>query len=205
MMPRMSNLAAKKDKETSSKYIEHSMIFIMFLSIGMCFGLLSISDSLIYLLYGKEFNGSTPLLNLLSITLIFIGWGNVIRTQFVIPNKKDKIYIVSIALGAICNLIVNALLISNLGAVGACIGTIVAELIVPVYQFIVLRKELPYKRYLKNTVPFLIAGLCMFALCYIIHHKMNTGLLTMVIQILVGGVFYGSISLLYMKKGLKII
>ena len=204
MMPRMANLAAKNDKETSARYIEHSIVFIMFLSIGMCFGLLSISDSLIPVLYGNNFTGSIPLLNLLSFTLVFIAWGNVIRTQYVIPNNKDKIYIFSIAIGAICNLVVNALLIPSMGAVGACVGTIAAELIVPVYQYLVLRRELPYKKYLNNSLIFLVIGFSMYMICCLVQKQLGAGFITMLIQVISGGLFYGLMSLLYMKKVLKV-
>lgn len=196
MMPRMSNLAAKKDKETSAKYIEKSMDFIMFLSIGMCFGLLSISDSLIPLLYGEDFIGSVPLLNLLAVTLVFIAWGNVIRTQYVIPNKRDKIYISSITIGAFCNLIINALLIPIMGAIGACVGTIMAELSVPIYQLIMLHKELPYKKYLLNVLPFGFFGVLMFFACYYIKN--------MFLQVVVGALVYCILSFFYMYKILKI-
>lgn len=203
MMPRMSNLAAKKDKEKSETFIEKSLIFLMFLSIGMCFGLLSISNSLIPILYGDSFIGSIPLLNLLAVTLIFIAWGNVIRTQFVIPNKKDSIYIGSISFGAVCNLIVNAILIPHYGALGACIGTIAAELSVPLYQFVLLRKQLLYRKYFMNTIFFFFSGIVMFCLCKYIELKLSTGFTTMVIQIIIGAILYGSFSLLYLKKRLN--
>ncbi|SET02348.1 Membrane protein involved in the export of O-antigen and teichoic acid [[Clostridium] aminophilum] len=203
MMPRMSNLAAKKDKYTSEKYMERSIEFIMFLSAGMCFGLLSVSNSLIPILYGDSFLGSIPLLNLLSVTLIFIAWGNVIRTQYVIPNKKDNIYIGSITIGAICNLLINAMLIPKLGAVGACIGTIVAELLVPIYQFIKLCNDLPYRRYLSNIVLFFVIGIIMCTMCKLVELVFSTGILTMIVQIITGVVFYVGISIFHMKKVLK--
>ena len=205
MMPRMTNLAAKNDRKTSVSYIHNSMSFIMFLSVGMCFGLMSISDSLVPILYGKGFHGSIILMKLLSITLIFIAWGNVIRSQYVIPNKKDKIYICSISIGALCNLLINAVMIPFYGAIGACIGTIIAELSVPIFQAIVLRKELQYKKMFIKAIPFLIFGIGMYLICEFLQHYTGIGLKTMITQVFVGGVVYSGLSLIYMKKGLKII
>lgn len=46
-------------------------------------------------------------MRLLSVTVFFIAWANVIRTQYLIPNKRDSIYLTSTMVGAILNLIIN--------------------------------------------------------------------------------------------------
>lgn len=200
MMPRMSHLASVEDKKTSAVYMLNSLIFIIFLSCGMCFGLLSISETLIPWFYGEEFRGSIILLNLLSVTLPFVAWANIIRALYIIPNKKDSIYIGSFVTGAICNLICNFIAIPFFGATGACIGTIIAELSVPVYQYLKLRKELPYKEYIKKTIPFVAIGTLMFIVCYILKLIMGASIISMICQIIVGGVVYFLLAWLIYKK-----
>lgn len=204
MMPRMSNFIAKKDMKAVSVYMYGSMVFIIFLSSGMCFGIAAISDSLIPLLYGAQFGGSVVLLKLLAVTLIFIAWGNVIRTQYVIPGKRDRIYIGSVTAGAVVNLLANAFLIPQYDAAGACIGTICAEFSVLVFQAFFLHKELPYREYLEKTLPFVGIGLIMYAGCRWIEYRLGAGFFTMLIQILCGGAFYGGASYIYFKKVIKI-
>ena len=46
-----------------------------------------------------------------------------------IPSEKDKEYLSSVIGGAVVNLIANTLLISKIGAIGATIGTILAEIL----------------------------------------------------------------------------
>ena len=65
----------------------------------------------------------------LSITIPFMSFANIIRTQFLIPSEKDKEYLSSVIGGAVVNLIANTLLISKIGAIGATIGTILAEIL----------------------------------------------------------------------------
>ena len=43
-------------------------------------------------------------------------------------------------------------------SMGAVVGTLLAELTVPVVQFILLRKELPYKRYIGYVGIYAAAG-----------------------------------------------
>ena len=83
------------------------------------------------------------LINLLSITVFFISWANVVRTQYLMPLHHDKIYVESMIIGAVANFIINSMLIPKFAGVGAAIGTIVAEFTVMIVQMIGIRKELP--------------------------------------------------------------
>ncbi|MBR7044416.1 MAG: polysaccharide biosynthesis C-terminal domain-containing protein, partial [Lachnospiraceae bacterium] len=87
-----------------------------------------------------------------------IGFANVIRTQVVLPQKRDHIFVKSVCSGAVVNLIVNACLIPSMGSMGAVVGTLAAEMTVPVVQFIFLRKELPYKRFIGYVGVYAVMG-----------------------------------------------
>lgn len=198
MLPKMANLQAKGENEQSKKYISMSMEFIMFLTYGAIFGLLGISNVFIPIFLGKEFNNCIKLVSVLSIALLFLAWANVIRTQFLIPNKKDKVYITSTIIGAIVNLIINLLLIGKYGAVGAAIGTVFAEASVSIYQTIKVRKELDIKSYLGKTIFYIIPGATMYLIVKLIGSRLGVSIFTGIIQISVGGLVYTSISLVYM-------
>ena len=45
--------------------------------------------------FGDEFIACGEIIRLLSVTVFFIAWANVIRTQYLIPNKRDSIYLTS--------------------------------------------------------------------------------------------------------------
>lgn len=111
-------------------------------------------------------------MSMLSITIIFMAWGDVIRSQYLIPLEYDKIYIVSAFLGAGVNLIFNLIFIPKLYSIGACIGTIIAEFIVAFYQSFKVRKKLEFNKYIKEIIPFFFKALIMF-LCAILIGKME--------------------------------
>ena len=168
MLPKMSNLQANGKKEESIRYIELSMKFVAIVFIGSTFALIGISPVLVPIFLGEEFIDCIELISLLSITLLFISWANVIRTQYLIPNKKDGIYIASTMLGAIVNLIINIILIPQYGAKGAVIGTIFAEAAVCIYQTIRVRKELDIKKYFKSNAFYFIPGIIM---CIVLRYS----------------------------------
>lgn len=198
MLPKMSNLLLNGHNDESKKYISISIKFAMFIAFGSMFGLIGIAPIFIPLFLGKEFMQCVYVMPVLSITILFIAWANVIRTQFLIPNKKDKIYIVSTFLGAITNIVINLLLIGKYGAIGVAIGTIFAEGTVAIYQTIMVRKQLNIRKYFNESIFFIIPGIIMCLELKFIGNILGQSILTGIIQIIIGALTYCIVSLIYL-------
>ncbi len=198
MLPRMSNLVANGKEAESRIYISHSLLFVSFLSAGMIFGISGISKELVPVFFGKEYLSCIVLLQVMTPTVCFIAWANVIRTQFLIPNHRDKSYTASVILGAFVNLIINMILIPHFQAMGAVIGTVCAEAVVCIYQTVSVRTELDVKWDLKQSVPFYFIGIFMFLMIRLLA-KVNIGMTKkLILEILVGGSIFSLISVMYM-------
>ena len=198
MLPKMSNLYANGNESECKKYIALSLNFVMFMSFGAMFGLIGISPVLIPIFLGEQFAECINILSLISITILFLAWANVIRTQLLIPKKKDKVYIISTILGAIINLIINILLIKKYGAIGATLGTILAEASVCIYQSIMVKKELDIKSYIKRVSFYFIPGIIMCIVIRWLGHILGKSIFTGMIQIIIGGAIYVCLCLIYM-------
>lgn len=203
MLPRISNLVAKNDKKQILNYIEKSIKFMMFLAFPMSLGLISISNDFIPLFMGEQFNKTAILVNYLSITLIFISFANVIRKQWLVPNGMDNAFIISVIMGAVINLIINFILIPKLNSVGACIGTIVAEFSVMLYQMLYVRKELPILKYLKLILKFLISSIFMFGIIICFKFINMNIFLRIFLQITLGLAIYFGLNYKYIFSILK--
>lgn len=197
MLPRMSHMVAKGETEKSKKYIENSMYFILFLSSALAFGIAAIAPEFIPLFFGREFIPTVHVVIFLTPIIVFISWANVIRTQYLIPNKKDKIYIYSVSIGALVNLVVNFLLISRLGALGAAFGTLGAELSVAVIQTIAVKKELNIWDYFLSGLPFYLFGLIMYTVVRLVSMLELNGIVLVLIQVALGALTYGLLSVIY--------
>ena len=195
MLPRMSNIIANGDKKKGDDYIRISAKLVTLLSSAIAFGLMGVSSILAPVFFGNEFIACGEIIRLLSITVFFIAWANVIRTQYLIPNKKDSIYLTSTMVGAIFNLIINWILIPKYQANGAAFGTIVAEFSVMLVQIISVKNELPMRKYIMSYTPILIVGLVMAVLVNKIGVRLGVSLSTLAIQIIVGGFFFCIASL----------
>ena len=158
MMPKIVALQHKGETEKIARNIDRSMDLILCMVSAMAFGVAAVADRFAPLFYGNRFAYSGTLMAPLGFTLIMIGFANVIRTQVVLPQKRDHIFVKSVCCGAVVNLIVNACLIPSMKSMGAVVGTLAAELTVPVVQYIILRKELPYRRFLGYAGTYAVIG-----------------------------------------------
>ena len=190
MLPKMSNLVATNRADSEKAYISYSMIFSMFFSSSISFGIMGVAKEFVPMFYGSGFTVCIFLYYILLPSCCFIAFSSVLRMQFLIPHKYDSIYIKSVVLGAVVNIVVNLLLISYFQAIGAAIGTLLAEVSVCIYQSLSIKKLVDIKGYLLDSIPFLISGIGMFTILYFIHIPIDSMLIQLVAKILFGAVIF---------------
>lgn len=162
MIPQVSNLIANKEFKRVKEYIHKSMEGIFILAFPIAFGLAGIAPILSVVFYGAEFERCGSIIPILSFSIMFSTWANVLRTQYLVPNKRDKEYIISMFAGSIVNLFINILLIPKYGAIGAAIGTVSAEAVVALTHSIYVKNELELIKYLKLIIPYSVIGFAMY-------------------------------------------
>lgn len=197
MLPRISNLFSLGKIEKIKSYILKSVKFTSFLTFPIMFGLIAVGKKFAIIYFGKDFAETGTLLMLLSITIPMITLANVIRKQYLIPSENDTAFVFSVTLGAIINLIINLLLIPHYSAIGASIGTIIAEFSVLIIQLLVVKKTLPLKHYLNSIVPFFLKSLLMFVIILPIDFIDINQSIQLTIQIFVGGFVYSLLNFNY--------
>lgn len=190
MLPRMSNYYKNGEKQMAERSIEVSMRFMLFMSCAMAFGLMGIGRTFAPIYFGKAFTKCGTLIMVIAPMIIIRACANVVRTQYLLPNKRDKDYIISILIGVIINLVLNSLMIPKWESTGAAVATLFAESFVALYQIFACRKELPVVRYTLRNWFFLLAGMIMFGAIYMFGKSARVSLLTLIEQIGLGVLLY---------------
>lgn len=190
MLPRISNMKINESNDKIENLIMKSMEFIIVLGVAFSFGIAAIADDFAPLFLGREYEKCGKIIAMMSITIILVGWTNVIRTQYLIPNHKDKIYVIAVVLGAVANFAVNYLLIPNYGAMGAVIGWITAEIIITFCETLGAVGKLPIKQYLKILFKVMCIGSVMFIAVIYIKQCLKRTILNLIIEIFVGIIIY---------------
>mgnify|MGYP001852587797 CR=1 FL=1 len=189
MLPKMTNLIANKDEKATESYFSISIMLVMFLSAPMCFGIMGVARYFVPIYYGNGYLKCIELFQILLPSCIFLAFANVIRTQFLIPRKKDGIFISSVIIGAIVNIVINLILIPKYESIGAAIGTLLAEIVVCVYQTILVRRDIEILRYAKDSLLFVIPALIMYVILIIVDFKVSM-IINLLTHVLLGGVCY---------------
>lgn len=201
-LPRMTSFAIDGETEKTKFYIEKSMRFILFMAFGMAFGMMAVGKVFAPVFFGEEFLASGVLIMVIAPHVVFRGCANVVRNQYLLPQKRDRDYIVSILIGVVINLVFNSIFIPQWKAVGAACATLLAESFVAIYQIVVCRKELPVIRYTLTNWFFLIAGIMMFIPVYYYGNMHSATIFTLIIQISMGVIIYLALAgtFLYIKE-----
>ncbi len=199
MLPRLSNMIAGEAKEgEKSVLIERSLLFIVFLSAAMAFGLVAVAKELVPIYYGNEFLPCINLLVVMALKLPFMAWANIVRSTCLIPNNKDKQYIISLFLGAAISVAINLTCIPYLGAMGAVIASLAAEAVVCVAQTIFVKKEFSLLKTIVKSLPFLLCGGVMLVVVRGVASLFSgITILGLLAEIGVGVVIYLTLSGLY--------
>ncbi len=197
MLPRTVHLLSIGEEQKSLEYVDKTMWVVLVITMGCAFGLSGVSATFAPVYWGEEFRASSQIIAGMTPALVFSAFGNVIRTQFLIPRSFDKEYTVSLLYGAIVNILINILLIPKIGAMGAVIGTIVAELVLCCYQTWIARNYLHIREYLINAGILFLIGSVMYMVLILISSILPISLLTLIIEIIVGALIYISLLILY--------
>ncbi len=191
MLPRISSMMSN-NIDLAKKSIKKSLKWITCISIAMAFGLSAIASDFIPIFFGNEFVKCINLVYLFSAVIIFKTISDIFRTQYLIPFKKENIFIKCVLIGALINLFINYMLINyfHLGAIGAIIATLITEFLVFILQYIFINKEFPVTKSILSIFPFLIFGFIMFLVVKLISLIRFNIFIKLFIEIFVGIVVY---------------
>ncbi len=190
MEARMSYLFAKgRDDEIISR-LRTSVDFSLGVSIPCFFGLWGVSSILIPWFLGNDFLPVAPLLSVYATTLISTGMCCCLGGQCLIPtgqrNRSTKVLI----LVAGVNLVLNALLIPRMHAMGATLATVISEAVCLLFYMRLSKEYVKWTTVLSLSYKKLIMGAIMVVVVLFIGRKLPASFLTLVIQIAIGGVIY---------------
>ena len=190
MMPKIANTVASGDMKKVKYYIKNSFFFVSALSIPLMFGLMGVAPELSPWFFGNNFAGIEKLIIISSLIILAISWSNVLGMQLLVPLNKTKEFTISVTSGAIINFVLNLVLTKNFGATGACISTIIAEFTVTSVQFYLLKDFIKAEELIKPVLLFIPASIVMYIFVRIIGNSMGAGILTNIVQGMVGVITY---------------
>lgn len=201
MLPRATSMIENGKIKEYKQLFNITVEMIVIVSSAMAFGIAAIANEFTPFFFGKGYEECILLIIVLSPVLIIKALSQTSRMQYLIPNHKEKIFIQSVFVGAIANLTINWYLIPQIGALGAVIGTLIAELITCLWQYIKMNQYIQCGKILVKSSVYLVFGSMMFfgirALAHFITKIIPSLFISVAIEIIAGVMIYIFLNLIY--------
>lgn len=195
LFPRACSIVANNKSLDLEKYALTLVEWTCALSFISIAGLMVLSVPFSLLYYGNDYLVTGYTMLIMCPLIFIISFGNIWRMLFIIPYKKDKLYLFSIFINAAINILLNLLLIPIIGIYGAVIATICSETVALIIQMVVCKKYFNFKLLAKPFFVYFLSGILTFAFLSGIFRLFNESSWTSIILCgLISIIFYFVIS-----------
>ena len=164
-------------------------------------GLFLVAGNFIPWFLGESFRKSILLLQVMSVLILLVALSTVLGEQYLLPNKKDKAYVLAISIGVFVSFIINIPLIYFFKSIGAVLTMIISEFVILLIMLCVVAKELSLKRIWGSSLKPLIASLIMCLVIGPLSFYLSSSIINTFIIIAVGVVIYG-VAILLLRDNL---
>lgn len=141
LLPRSSYYVESGQIDEFKRITRKALNFVFLVATPLMLYFILYAKQGIYFLSGSAYAGSIVPMQIIMPTLLFIGLTNILGIQMLVPLGRERVVLYSEIAGAVVDLVLNALLIPRFASSGAAIGTLAAEFVVLVVQFVALRKD----------------------------------------------------------------
>lgn len=197
MSSRMSYLFSKSEISEIKGKLEKSFGLLFLVAIPSMFGLIGISGNFVPWFFGLGYEGVIILLCILSPLPWITCISNTLGNQYLTPSGQRVRSTKGILLGALTNGIVNFIMIPRYGAMGAAIGTVIAESIISIAYIYMSKGFVSLKMLWEKSWRRLIAAVMMLFAIYFIGRGYTGKILITMMQILFGTSIYFAILFLF--------
>ncbi len=140
LLPRASYYVDKNMMDEFYRILKKTMHFIILMAFSFSAYFIIFAREGVLFLSGDAFEGAILPMMVIMPTLLLIGITNVTGIQMMVPLGMEKQVLLSEIIGAVVDLVLNMIFIPMYGALGAAIGTLVAEIFVMLYQLYAIRR-----------------------------------------------------------------
>lgn len=187
---RIAYLFAENKTAEIKKRIEDSMDFILFMGIGMAFGLFGVAETFVPWFFGSGYEKVILLLQLMCPIVVVVGISNCLGSQYYTPAGLRAVSAKFLIVGAGVNLLLNLYFIPRWGSAGAVVASLIAESVI---TFLYVKFSIDYFCW-ENLITLswkriVSGGLMLLALEKVILFSFNP-ICQLILKIIIGSMIY---------------
>lgn len=191
LLPRMAAEFAKGNSKKMKRYVNHTVQFILMITLPMTCGLMVIAPNFVSWFLGPDFLPVIKLVVIMSPVIFFVGLANVFGIQVLIATNQQKKYSIAVTVGAILSLIINFILVYSFGSIATTISLVVAEATGALICMYYAKQYFNMRQFFKLFLKYLcLAALAMVAVKLVGDFIEVSMIIITIIQIIVGALVY---------------
>ena len=204
MLPRVANLLSERRDKEAQNMVKFSFILYNLIIFPMMFGLIAVNEVFVKLFLGQNFQDVKYVLYVIVFNIMFVGWTNILGYQVLVVRNKNKEFMISTTIPAFVSVAVNIAVIPFFGYIGACITSVVVEILVFAIQWYysrnIINKKLLFN---KDLAKIICSSLVMFGAVMLCKMTLGLdGIIGLTIYLAVGGISY--LGMIFLLKTVNI-
>lgn len=143
VLPRLSLYFSKNDYNEINKLLKKLLVFNIGIGLPCVVGIEMLAPDIIYLVGGAEYISAASVMRILILSFMFsLVGGSFLGNAVLIPSGRENYYMKVCWITAVCNVVLNFLLIPHFGANGAAMATAFNGLIILVLLLLNVDKKI---------------------------------------------------------------
>lgn len=168
LLPRLSYYVAQDDEKEYKDVLRKAIRVIAIIAVPLTVFFELEALDCILVLGGEHYRSATLCMMILMPILLISGFSNITGNQILIPHGMDSCFTKAVSIGAIADIVLNALFMPKFSLYGAAAATLIAELTQMIIQTAYSRKylkgEFDFNAGTKIIIAALISGALIFSL-----------------------------------------
>lgn len=189
ILPRATYLSNKKDDGESKKLLFATIGGACLVSVPSAVGVASVASRFVPFFYGPGYDKCIVLLQILSINVIFSVLSNYVGHQCLLSKGKQKEYNVAITIGAMLNIILNAITATKYQSVGVSLSSVISSVVVVMIIMFYCKGTFTLRELLTISWKYVLASIVMGGVLLVIPLFDNL-LMDLIIRIVSGVMVY---------------
>jgi O-antigen/teichoic acid export membrane protein len=128
LMPRLSYYVEKGREQEFFSVLRKSYRVLLMLSVPVAAYFILFAKESVLLIAGSSYMDAVLPMQIIMFTVVTTAMSNIIGMQIFIPLGRENAFMKAVLCGALIDLILNALLMPSLGAIGAAVATLAAQI-----------------------------------------------------------------------------
>lgn len=187
--PRVAASFAADNREAVRKYAVWTIKFIEFVGFPMAAGLSVLITFVIPWFFGPGYDQVAEIVYILSIQVVIIGFTTVFG-MILVNIQKQKQHAISVTIGVLLNILLNAVLIPSFFSKGAAVASVVAEFLIFLIELYFLRGTIHWKDLIEDVHYYIIGSATVVAVVMLMKKHVAPSFVGSIFLIAVGGIVY---------------